>query len=118
MNAIVARRRLCQALDLVDSAEKIAEYQRLHERIWPEVSGHLRAHGVLDMEIYRLGTRLFMVMEVAGDFDGERFAQHSLNHPVIQRWEALMWQYQVPTPWTPAGEKWVSMERIFSLQDQ
>lgn len=35
MNAIAARRRLCQALDLVDSAEKIAEYQRLHERIWP-----------------------------------------------------------------------------------
>lgn len=98
--------------------QKIAEYQRLHERIWPEVAGHLRAHGVLDMEIYRLGTRLFMVMEVAGDFDGERFAQHSLNHPVIQRWEALMWQYEVPTPWTPVGEKWVSMERIFSLQDQ
>jgi L-rhamnose mutarotase len=29
-----------------------------------------------------------------------------------------MWHYQVATPWTPQGEKWVEMERIFSLQKQ
>jgi L-rhamnose mutarotase len=29
-----------------------------------------------------------------------------------------MWKYQVATPWTPQGEKWVAMERIFSLQQQ
>ena len=111
-------RRICQALDLVDSAPLIAEYQRLHERIWPEVAAHLREHGVLEMEIYRIGCRLMMVIEVSDDFDGERFSVQSLNNPIIQRWEALMWQYQVPTPWTPAGEKWVPMERIFSLQGQ
>ncbi|ALB64392.1 Possible alternative L-fucose mutarotase [Cronobacter condimenti 1330] len=111
-------RRICQALDLVDSPEKIAEYQRLHQKIWPGVAAHLRACGVRGMEIYRLGDRLFMVMEVDGDFDADHFSQQSLTNPEIQRWEALMWQYQKPTPWTPAGEKWVVMERIFSLQEQ
>ena len=110
-------RRICQALDLVDSAPLIAEYQRLHERIWPEVAAHLREHGVMEMEIYRVGSRLMMVMEVNDKFNDAMFSEQSLNNPVIQRWEALMWKYQVPTPWTPAGEKWVPMERIFSLQD-
>lgn len=114
----VARRRFCQALDLVDCEERIAEYQRLHQQIWPEVAAHLRGHGIVEMEIYRLGTRLFMVMEVDDTFNGERFSEQSQANPDIQRWEALMWQYQAPTPWTPPGEKWVAMERIFSLQEQ
>lgn len=113
-----ARRRYCQALDLVDSPALIAEYEAHHRQIWPEVAAHLRSHGITQMEIYRLGNRLFMIMEVDADFDERRFAQQSLDHPVIQRWEALMWRYQVPTPWTPEGEKWAAMTRIFSLQDQ
>lgn len=111
-------RRYCQALDLRESPALIAEYQRLHQRIWPEIAAHLRDHGILEMEIYRLGTRLFMLMEVSGEFDASRFNLASQNHPDVQRWEALMWQYQVATPWTPAGEKWVEMERIFSLTQQ
>ncbi len=99
------RRRYGQALDLVDSPELIAEYEAYHRQIWPEVAAHLREQGVAQMEIYRLGTRLFMMMEVDEDFDERRFAQQSLNH-------------QVPTPWTPEGEKWTAMTKIFSLQDQ
>lgn len=106
------------ALDLVDCAEKIAEYQRLHQQIWPEVVTHLHKYGVVNMEIYRLGTRLFMVMEVNEQYDAAAFADASLRDADIQRWEALMWQFQQPTPWTPAGEKWVTMDRIFSLHDQ
>lgn len=113
-----ATARYCLALDLVDNEEKIAEYQRLHQRIWPEVAAHLRQHGIVDMEIYRLGARLSMVMEVNEHFNAQDFAQASEQNPHIQRWEALMWQFQQPTPWTPAGEKWAVMARIFSLQDQ
>ena len=56
--------RYALALDLVDDAQRIAEYEKAHEAIWPEVREHLRIQGVLAMEIYRLGTRLFMVMDV------------------------------------------------------
>mgnify|MGYP006205954323 CR=1 FL=1 len=45
-------------------------------------------------------------------------AEASLANPVIQRWETLMWTYQAPTPWTPDGEKWVEMKRIFDLSTQ
>lgn len=111
--------RYALALDLVDDAQRIADYEKAHAEIWPEVRAHLRVHGVLDMEIYRLGTRLFMVMEVdPAVYSAEHMARAAQDNPAIVRWETLMWTYQAPTPWTPAGEKWVAMPRIFSLAAQ
>lgn len=111
--------RYALALDLVDDVQRIAEYEKAHEKIWPEVRDHLRAQGVLGMEIFRLGTRLCMVMEVdPAVYSVEGMARASLENPVIVRWETLMWTYQAPTPWTPAGEKWVPMTRIFDLCEQ
>jgi L-rhamnose mutarotase len=111
--------RYALALDLVDDAQKIAAYEKAHQAIWPEVRDHLRAQGVLDMEIYRLGTRLFMVMEVDPlVYSAESMALAAQAKPKIVQWENWMWTYQVPTPWTPAGAKWVALDRIFSLRAQ
>lgn len=111
-------RRYCRALDLVDDPQLIADYERYHREIWPEITGHLRRYGIAEMEIYRLGTRLMMVMETTENFDSEEFARRSLADPKVCEWEALMWRYQRPTPWTPPDEKWVAMTRIFSLTEQ
>lgn len=112
------RRRFVQALDLVDDEVLMEEYRQQHQRIWPEIAHHLRQHGVLDMEIYLLGNRLVMVMETAEQFDAEQFTHFSAQNSRVQEWEALMWRYQQPTPWTPAGEKWQPMTSIFSLTEQ
>jgi L-rhamnose mutarotase len=109
--------RYALALDLVDDEAKIAAYEKAHESIWPEVREHLLAQGVLAMEIYRLGTRMFMVMEVnPAVYAEERMARASLENEAIVRWETLMWTFQSPTPWTPAGQKWVRMRRVFQLE--
>jgi L-rhamnose mutarotase len=111
--------RYALALDLVDDALRIAEYEKAHERIWPGVRDHLREHGVLQMQIYRLGTRLFMVMDVdPAVYSAESMAQASSMNPIIMEWERLMWTYQVPTPWTPPGTKWMPMPCIFDLASQ
>ncbi|MFP3518356.1 L-rhamnose mutarotase [Pseudomonas sp. SIMBA_077] len=107
--------RQCLALDLIDDPALIAEYERLHQHIWPQISAHLRVHGVLDMQIWRLGTRLFMVMDTAPAFNASAFAQASANDPRVQEWETLMWRFQQATPWTHADEKWAPMTQIFSL---
>lgn len=111
-------RRYCQALDLSDDSRLIEEYQRYHQQIWPEITAHLRHYGITEMEIYRLGNRLMMVIETTDDFDRALFERRSLEDPKVCEWEALMWKYQRPTPWTPAGKKWVEMTRIFSLTEQ
>lgn len=111
-------KRYCQALDLADDPQLIAEYRQLHLHIWPEITRHLQRYGITAMEIYLLGTRLVMIMETGPDFDAAVFARQSEQDDRVCEWEALMWKYQRPTPWTPPGEKWVVMERIFSLQEQ
>jgi L-rhamnose mutarotase len=111
--------RYCLALDLKDDPTLIARYEEFHRKVWPDVLRHIREQGVTGMEIYRLGTRLFMVMDTDDAvYNAERMAQAASDNPVIQEWETLMWEFQAPTPWTPAGQKWVLMERIFDLQQQ
>jgi len=108
--------RHCLALDLKDDPALIAEYEAYHRSIWSEVRAHLHAHGVTGMEIYRLGTRMVMLMETDdARYDAEAMAAASRDDPKIREWEALMWKFQAPTPWTPEGEKWVAMDRIFEL---
>ena len=110
--------RHCLALDLHDDATLIAEYCRQHERIWPEIAASIRDAGIVDMEIWRVGNRLFMVMETDARFDAAAKAIADANNPKVQEWEALMWRFQQPLPWAKAGEKWMAMDRIFDLRSQ
>jgi L-rhamnose mutarotase len=108
--------RHCLMLDLRDDPALIAQYEAHHAAVWPGVLAHLRAQGVLGMEIFRLGTRMCIIMETDDSvYDAKAAAAAALADPVICEWEALMWRFQAPTPWTPAGEKWVPAARIFTL---
>ena len=108
-------RRHCLALDLKDDPDLIAEYERHHREVWPEITRSIRTSGIEDMEIYRIGNRLFMVMEVSEDFSFETKAEADRTDPRVQEWEALMWRFQHPLPGAAPGEKWIRMERIFKL---
>jgi L-rhamnose mutarotase len=102
------------ALDLNDDPDLIAQYEAHHRAVWPQVQDHLARHGVTSMTIHRLGTRMVMLMHTDDAvFDAERFARATASDPDIARWEALMWTFQAPTPWTPAGQKWTPMACIF-----
>lgn len=103
------------ALDLVDDAKLISEYEAYHKAIWPEITESIKSAGVLNMEIYRLSNRLFMMMEVEDDFSFEAKAQADANNTKVQEWEALMWKYQRALPIAKPGEKWLLMDRIFQL---
>ena len=55
-------------------------YWHSPEHIWPEIPEGIRAVGILNMEIYRLGTRLFMIVETPDDFDWDAAFALSLIH--------------------------------------
>jgi L-rhamnose mutarotase len=109
-------RRYCLALDLKDDPKLIAEYKRYHEKIWPEITKSIRDSGIEDLEIYLLGTRLFMIMEVNEKFSFALKAEADRTNPKVQQWEQLMWKFQKPLPQAKPGEKWILMERIFKLE--
>jgi len=108
-------RRFCLALDLKDDPTLITDYKRHHEKIWPEIAESIRDSGIVDLEIYLLGTRLFMIMEVNESFSFEAKAAADRSNPKVQQWEDLMWRFQQPLPQAAPGEKWMLMERIFRL---
>lgn len=108
-------RRYCLTLDLKDDPELIAEYKRYHERVWPEIAGSIRDSGIQDMEIYLLGSRLFMIMEVNERFSFEAKRAADNANPKVREWEELMWKFQKPLPEAKPGEKWLPMDRIFKL---
>ncbi|MHB8499399.1 MAG: L-rhamnose mutarotase [Candidatus Acidiferrales bacterium] len=109
-------RRYCLTLDLKDDPKLIAEYQRYHGKIWPEITRSIKASGIEDMEIYLLGTRMFMVMEVNEQFSFEAKANADRENFKVREWEELMWKFQKPLPGAEPGEKWLLMERIFKLE--
>jgi L-rhamnose mutarotase len=110
--------RFCLTLDLKDDPRLIAEYKRYHEKIWPEITKSIKDAGVVDMEIYLLGTRMFMVMEVNDRFSFEAKAKADKENPKVREWEELMWRFQKALPNAKLGEKWMMMEKIFQLEQE
>ncbi len=109
-------RQFCLACDLKDDEQLIRSYDDYHRNVWPEVKDSLRQAGIDVMEIYRTGNRLFMIIQVTSDFSFERKAAMDLANPVVQKWEALMSQFQKQIPWAKPDTKWILMERVFNFE--
>jgi L-rhamnose mutarotase len=102
--------RYCLALDLKDEPQLIAEYEKYHESIWPEIH-----ESITGLEIYRCFNRLFMIMETGAGFSFDKKGAADAANPKVQEWEDLMWKYQQALPGAKPGEKWVLMNKIFDL---
>jgi L-rhamnose mutarotase len=107
--------RFCLTLDLVDDPQSIEEYKNWHKPGvgWAEVRKNDLDSGIIDIQIYRTGNRMFMILDTDDEFTFERKADFDAKSPKVQEWEALMWKYQQAIPWAKPGEKWVLMEQIF-----
>lgn len=106
------------ALDLKDDASLIAEYEQYHQNVWPEIIRSIQDSGIRRLDIYRVANRLFMLIEAEDDFSFEHKNALDSANPKVQQWETLMWKYQQALPGAQAGEKWMLMQRIFSLESQ
>ncbi|MBO5180481.1 MAG: L-rhamnose mutarotase [Paraprevotella sp.] len=112
-------KRYCQTLELRDNAELIAEYRRRHEEgnVWKEILEGIREVGILEMEIYIVGTRLFMIVETPLDFDWDSAMARMATLPRQQEWEDYMSLFQQSEAGASSAEKWKPMERMFHLYE-
>ena len=108
-------KKYCFALDLKNDKKLIEEYDHYHKIVWPEIVDNIYMTGIVNMEIYRLETRLFMIMEAIDSFSMEEKEESDLMNQKVQEWEDLMWKYQQPLPGQKPGTKWVVMDKIFEL---
>lgn len=112
--------RRCFTVDLADEREAIAAYRRWHAPGGPPaaVLQSIRSSGILGMEIWLSGNRLFMIMETGPGFSPRAKAAADAADPAVQAWEALMSTFQRPVAWSEPGVKWAPAERIFDLDEQ
>ena len=110
-------KRYCQTMDLKDNPELMAEYVKRHSEAeaWPEIRAGIREVGILEMEIYILGTRLFMIVETPLDFDWETAMARLATLPRQAEWEAYMSIFQQADATATSAEKWQLMDRMFYL---
>ena len=112
-------KRYVQTMDLKDDPELIAEYRRRHNQgeAWPEISDGIREVGILDMQIFILGTRLVMIVETPVDFEWEHAMARLTTLPRQQEWEDYMAIFQQCAEGATSDEKWQMMERMFYLYE-
>ncbi len=110
-------KRFCKTLTLEDDPGLIADYKKVHSagETWPEITQGMIDVGILDMEIYIVGTRLFMIMDTVPDFNHEEAMKVLATKPRQSEWEAYVSRFQRTTAEASADEKWQSMERIYKL---
>ena len=109
------KKRYCLALDLKDDPALIAEYEKHHQNVWPEIMQSIKDSGIEVLAIYRTGNRLFMIIEANENFSFEKKNASDSSNKKVQEWEKLMWKFQQALPWAKPGEKWVLMKKIFEL---
>ncbi|MBN2699376.1 MAG: L-rhamnose mutarotase [Bacteroidales bacterium] len=111
-------KRFCKILLLKDDPQLIEQYRKVHApgAVWPEITRGMREVGILDMEIYINGNRLFMIMDTVTDFNHDKAMAELAGKPRQSEWEAFVSKFQVTSSEASAGEKWQLAERIFKLE--
>jgi len=112
-------RRFCKTLELNNDPALIEEYKKVHAQgqVWPEITKGMKEAGIVDMEIYLIGTRLFMIMDTVADFDHEKAMRALAAKPRQAEWEAFVSRFQKTATEATAEEKWQTLERIYKLDD-
>lgn len=111
-------KRYCRTMQLREGDQKfIDDYRHAHSEgvIWKEVIDGIRQVGILEMEIYILGNKLFMIVETPLDFNWDEAMERLAKLPRQQEWETFMSRFQDCSAEATADEKWQMMDRMFHL---
>ena len=112
-------KRYCQTLSLRDNPELIEAYRKAHskEESWPEIRAGIREVGILEMEIYILGSKLFMIVETPLNFDWDKAMAKLATLPRQAEWEEYVAKFRQCAEGATSDEKWQMMERMFYLYE-
>jgi len=110
-------KRYCKTLELNNDPVLIEEYKKVHAKgkVWKEITQGMKEVGIVDMEIYIFGTKLFMIMDTTPDFNHDDAMAELSKKPRQSEWEAFVSRFQKTSAQATADEKWQLMERIYKL---
>ena len=92
--------------------EKVEEYKKLHEEVWPEVLKNLTYLNCRNYSIYLKDNLLFSYMEYYGD-NYDRDMKLMAENKSVQEWWKVCGPHQIPMKDRKKGEWWSPMEEVF-----
>jgi len=112
-------KRYCKTMELRNDPSLIEAYKKAHTKgaAWPEISQGMKDVGIVDMEIYLFGTKLFMIMDTVADFEHDKAMAELAVKPRQSEWEAHMSKFQDSSAEATADQKWQLMERIYKMDE-
>ena len=112
-------KRYVQFLEISEDPEMVAQYRKWHSEAysWKEVREGIREVGILEMEIYILGSKLVMIVDTPVDFEWEKAMARLATLPRQAEWEAVVSKFQGCSAEDRSDEKWQPMERMFWLYE-
>ena len=104
-------------MSLKDDPQLIDDYKKVHApgAAWPEITQGMHDVGIIDMEIYILGNRLFMIMDTIEEFDHDKAMTELARKPRQGEWETYVSKFQQTSSEATANEKWQLMDRIYKI---
>jgi len=93
-------------------SEGIAEYERLHRAVWPEVLAMIHGCNIRNYSIFRHGNTLFAYFEYVGEDYQADMAKMAAD-PKTQEWWSVCMPLQEPLPDRSPGEWWTTMDEVF-----
>lgn len=107
------------ALDLKDDQNLISAYEQYHkpDGIWAEIPVGIKDSGVIDMQIYRIGNRLFMLVDYDENTNLKDIFDKMSTMPRQTKWAKLMAGFQKKLAETQSGEQWALMKPVFLLNE-
>lgn len=107
-------RRFGQVLGL--RPEHLAEYERRHAQLWPEIAAALGEAGIRNYSIFHAGDQLFGYYEYVGPPEEYAARMRRLAAaPRMREWWDLMEPLQVPRADRAEDEWWTNMREVFHL---
>ena len=106
-------RRIVRLMDLHNRPDLLEAYEIAHQpgNTPAAVLNAQRRHGIEELEIYRAGDRLVMIMEVTDAYDPAALDAESERSPEIAAWHKRMGELQ-RAPFADRGA-WPEAHRVF-----
>lgn len=92
--------------------DKIGDYVRYHQAVWPEVLSTIRDCNIRNYSIFLKDDILFGYFEYTGDNFEADMARMAAD-PKTREWWAIMMPMQVPIGTRAEGEWWANMKEVF-----
>lgn len=92
--------------------DKLEDYDRVHQHVWPELLQELESFGVREYSIFRRGQQLFLYMRVP---DFEKLRVQLAQSEIDRRWQHSVADLLERVPDLQQDEPFAMMQEVFYM---